>query len=119
VADFDDDGDPDLVVVNQNGPARLFENRSDPDGWIGLRLRGNESNRDGIGARVSVHADGRTWSAVAAAGGSFLSSHDPRLLFGTGDAAGVDSVVVRWPSGKRTVVSSPAAGSYHTLEEGE
>jgi hypothetical protein len=117
VGDLDDDGDPDLVVLNQNGPARVFENRRPARPWIGLELVGTRSNRNAIGARVEVLGGGRRFVDEVRAGGSFLSCHDRRLLFAVGSGAAVDSVVVLWPSGARDVRRGLAASAYHVLEE--
>jgi hypothetical protein len=116
VGDLDDDGDPDLVVLNQNGPARVFENRRARRPWIGLRLAGTRSNPDAIGATVEVHA-GRSFVEEVRAGGSFLSCHDRRLLFALQARAAVDSVIIRWPSGAREVRRGLAPDRYHVLEE--
>ena len=105
-------------MVNQNGPVRVFENRSAPHGWIGFRLQGARSNRDGIGARVWLHVGSEVFLREARAGASFFSAHDPRLLFGLGERAAVDSVVVEWPSGLREVIAGPEPGRYHEIVEG-
>jgi len=110
VGDLDDDGDPDVIVVNQNGPARVFENRSAETPWIGVRV-------EAVGARVDVHAAGGPAGDEVRAGGSFLSGHDPRLLFRLGDAGAVDSLVVTWPSGARRVLKGPATGTVHDVKE--
>jgi hypothetical protein len=117
--DLDDDGDTDVVIVQQNGPAVLLSNVGRTGRrWIGFRLLGTRSNRDGVGARVEVQAGGRSAVRAATAGGSYLSSNDPRLLFGLGDAAAVEAVVVTWPSGAKETFRGLAPGRYHRLREG-
>lgn len=102
-ADYDDDGDLDVLVQDIDGPARLLENRA-PDGrhWIKVVTRGTKSNRDGFGAVVRVSAAGVTQTAEVRTSRSYASACDPRLLFGLGNAAQVDLIEVRWPSGSVT-----------------
>jgi hypothetical protein len=108
VADVDDDGDTDAVVIDMDGPPRLLENRSARQGrWISVRPLGTVSNRDGIGARIAVTAGGRTWTREMRTTQGLYSSHDPRLHFGLGPVAGIDSVAVAWPSGRTSVVEKP------------
>jgi len=118
--DLDDDGDTDVVVINQRAKALVLRN----DGangrrWIGVRTEGTESNRDGVGARVEVHAGSVVLVRERQAGGSYLSSNDPRLNFGLQGLADPDSIVVAWPSGARDVLVAPATGRYHGIREGE
>ena len=118
--DLDDDGDTDVVVINQRAKALVLRN----DGangrrWIGVRTEGTESNRDGVGARVEVHAGSVVLVRERQAGGSYLSSNDPRLNFGLQGLADPDSIVVAWPSGARDVLVAPAPGRYHGIREGE
>jgi hypothetical protein len=98
--DLDGDGDVDILVNNCGGPAMLLRNEL-PSGrhWLTLRLDARSPNRFGIGARVSVTADGRTQIAEARAGHSYASTSDPRLHFGLGAASRAARVTVRWPRG--------------------
>ena len=118
LADYDNDGDTDLLVVNLNGPPDLLHNAGEPQPWLGLRLRGRRGNRDALGARVRLHAGGRVQTREVRRAVGYLSQSDPRLLFGLGDGTGVDSVVVRWPGGRRQLLSGLAPGRYHVIEEG-
>ncbi len=100
-ADYDNDGDLDLLITNlENSPVLLRNDGGNRNHWLQVRLIGSSSNRDGFGARVKVVAGGLTQTAYARAGSSYLSSHDPRLVFGLGAAGQVDLLEVRWPSGK-------------------
>jgi hypothetical protein len=127
---MDDDGDPDVLVVDMDGPPRLLENRSARRGrWISVRTIGRaghdapaargDSNRDGYGARVRVTAGGRTWVREVRAVQGLYSSHDPRLLFGLGDVASVESVEVLWPGGRRSRVELPPLDALLVVEEPE
>ena len=95
--DYDNDGDTDVVLTHSNGPARLLRNDGGNAGaWLRVTLRGKGS----IGARVIVTAGGRAQTRDVRRGSSYLASHDPRALFGLGDAAVVDRVHIRWPGGR-------------------
>jgi hypothetical protein len=100
-------------------PPRLFRNDGgNRDHWIGFTLVGTRSGRDAIGARVAVTAGGRTRVRALVGGASYLTSSDPRLLFGLGTLARVDVVEVRWPSGHVDRFSGFDADRYVTLTEG-
>ena len=118
LADYDNDGDTDLLVVNLNGPPDLLHNTGRPRHWLGLRLRGREGNRDALGARVRLHGGALVQTREVQRAVGYLSQSDPRLLFGLGEEPEVDSVVVRWPGGRRQVLRGLAPGRYHVVEEG-
>jgi hypothetical protein len=118
--DVDNDGDTDVLIANNNGRARLFLNQvGNRNNWLGLRLTGGKAGRDMLGARVEIMvAKKRSLWRRARADGSYLSSHDPRVLAGLGDAARVESVRVLWPSGRIEEWKSPPTNRYITLREG-
>ncbi len=99
VADLDNDGRPDALAVALDRPLAYFHNRSAGGHSLTLRLEGTPSNRDGVGAVVTLVAGGRRQVRWRFGGGSYLSVGDPRIHFGLGDAKVADSVEVRWPSG--------------------
>jgi hypothetical protein len=108
VGDYDNDGDPDVLLFCVGQPPRLLRN----DGgsrrhWLGVRLIGTKSGRDAIGAKVRVTAGGRTHLRSLVGGASYLSASDPRLLFGLGDVETVDALEVRWPSGHVDLLAGP------------
>ena len=108
LADVDDDGDVDAVVIDMDGPPRLLENQSLRSGhWISVRPLGTVSNRDGLGARVAVTAGGITRTREMRTTQGLYSSHDSRLHFGLGAVTGVDKVEIAWPSGRKSVVEKP------------
>jgi hypothetical protein len=121
--DVDNDGDVDVLIANNNGPARLLINHvGQRNRWVGLRLIGTGS-RDMLGARVAVtinaeRADGRTLWRRARADGSYASASDPRVLVGLGSAATVQRVRVVWPGGRVEEWKDIATGRWITLEEG-
>ncbi len=99
-ADLDGDGDHDLVLTTNGGPAAVFENRRAGAGhWLGVDLQGTTGNRDGIGAVVEISAGGVRQSWLVRTGGSYFSQSQIYPTFGLGEAKEVDEVVVRWPSG--------------------
>ncbi|MFO0981835.1 MAG: CRTAC1 family protein [Planctomycetota bacterium] len=116
--DLDNDGDVDLLFSNNNGKAHLLENRGASERqWIGFDLQGTRSNRDAIGARVTVVAGGKSQVNEVRAAASYASSNDRRLLFGLGSTAQVDRVEIRWPSGQKQTLSQLATRRYHHLIE--
>ena len=120
VGDWNNDGRTDLLVVNNDEPPALLENRAGGN-WIGLKLQGVQCNRDAIGALVAYSVNGAKRTRRLNAGGSYLSSHDLRLILGIGAAAAADWVEVRWPAPSSRVqrfVKVPA-GRYYTLKEGQ
>ena len=99
IGDFDNDGRLDVLIGVNGGAPLLLQNRSGAGNhWLGIRLEGHTSNRDAIGARIAWSAGGRRHSRLKTAGGSYLSSHDPREILGLGQAAKVDWLEIRWPA---------------------
>ena len=118
VADYDNDGDPDVAVSSSGGPLRLLRNDGAHGNWLGIQLVGRKSNREGIGARlVAETASGRKLTRIVEAGSSYLSSSDPRILFGLGEEKSVRRLTITWPSGAVQVVPNPPVGRYTTVEE--
>jgi hypothetical protein len=98
--DYDQDGDLDILVVNLNSAPTLLRNDGgNRNNWLLVKTVGQRSNRDGIGARLVLHAGGRRQYGEVQSGTSYLSHSDLRLHFGLGQAQVIDSLQVRWPSG--------------------
>jgi hypothetical protein len=117
--DIDNDGDIDIVIANNNGPARLLLNETAPRGhWLEVRLEGVRCNRDGIGATVVATAAGQTplWRR-AHTDGSYLSASDVRVHFGLGNATEA-RVSVEWPDGRKELWADIHTDSLVTLREG-
>ena len=118
-ADLDGDGDLDVVIVENGGPARVFINRLDrPERSVRVRLVGaGRSNRDAVGARVTAVVGGRRQTEEVSGGQSYLSAPEKTLTFGLGGAKQIDSLEVRWPDGTRETRRDVAAGSHLVLEQ--
>jgi len=117
-ADYDNDGDADVVIVNIGGPAVLLRNDGgNRNHALRLRLVGRASNREGIGARVTVIAGGRRQTVEKRSSGGYLSQNDPRLMFGLGSLSAADRVEVAWPSGRTQVLEKVPAGCVIEVEE--
>jgi len=118
--DIDNDGDTDVLVTNNNGPARLFLNQvGNRSHWIGLRLVGEKGGRDMLGARVEiVITKNKILWRRARADGSYLSASDPRVLVGLGSDLHVDMVRVHWPDGSVGEMKDPPIDQYTTWKEG-
>ena len=118
-ADYDNDGDLDIVVTTNNGPARLFRNDDgNRNNVLRVQTVGTTSNRDGIGARVEVSVGGaRRWQIVKT-GSSYASQSELPLMFGLGVATAVDGVRVAWPSGRVDVIGALQANQSVTIQEG-
>jgi hypothetical protein len=121
-ADFDNDGRPDLALSGVGEPVALLRNATPTENaWVSLDIVGDgvKSNRNAVGAVVSVEAGGRTQTFFVVGGGSYLSASDRRLLVGLGAAAKVSKVTVRFPSGRRQVYENLPARTWWRLLEGK
>jgi len=117
-ADFDNDGDTDLLVTHNHQEAVLVRNdQRTGNHWVGLKLVGR-APREAYGARVTLEAEGLRQVREVRAAYSYLCSNDPRLLFGLGKRAGPVRVTVRWPGGAVEEVADVPLNRYTTLTEG-
>jgi hypothetical protein len=116
-ADFDNDGDLDVVVSVLDGPPLLLENRQgNKSNWLGISLKGTKANRMGVGARVKVTSGSVVQYGFMGAGGSYLSSNDPRLHFGLGSATEA-AIEITWPGGQVQNISSVRANTFLIVEQ--
>lgn len=120
--DIDGDGDPDLAVSENGGPARLFRNDGgERNGWVGFRFRGENSNPDGIGAKITLAIEDsgmtRSETRVVKSATGYASQNQLAVTFGLGPRGRAVSAAVRWPSGARSEFENPAARRIHILEK--
>jgi enediyne biosynthesis protein E4 len=119
VGDLDNDGDSDLLLLNVGEPPALLRNDGgNRNYWLGISLAGTKSNRDAVGAKVTVTLAGRRESKHRLGGTSYCSASDQRLLFGLGPNAKIDEVEVKWPSGQTTSLKNVRTNQYLTIKEG-
>ena len=122
VGDFDNDGAIDvLVCVNDGAPLLLKNNAATGHHWLGVKLVGKKCNIDAVGAKVSWIAGPLKRSQLKVGGGSFLSSHDPRVVLGIGSNQKIDELKIQWPlpSGKVETFTNLPIDRYVTIVEGE
>jgi enediyne biosynthesis protein E4 len=120
VGDLDNDGLVDAVMIAHNEPPVYFHNRAPAAGhYLTLELQGTTSNRDGVGAVVTVTAGGRKRVAQRFGGGSYQSSGDPTIHFGLGTAERIESVLVRWPLGRVDSHAGIAIDGRYRLKEAD
>lgn len=117
--DFDNDGDLDILINNMSNYPSLFRcDSTNHNHWIRVRTVGVNSNRSGVGARLTCTASGHTQIDEVRSGGSYLSQSDLRVHFGVGSANKVERLVVRWPSGKTDVLRDLPVDRTLTIQEG-
>ena len=118
--DIDNDGDIDLVVTNNGGAAEILRNTGgNARNAVEIRVVGTRSNRDGLGARLTITAGGRTQVREIKSGSSYLGQNDLRAHVGLGEATRVDRIDVRWPAGQTESIRDVAANQIVTVTEGK
>jgi len=118
--DLNNDGEIDVVVYNVGAPPSVFVNQTrNAYHRVLLKLVGVKSNRDAIGARVTVQTSHMTQVAEVHGGGSYLSSNDERLHVGLANESIIDKVTIRWPSGATEQLTNLAADVLYTIVEGQ
>jgi len=118
--DFDGDGDVDLLMTTNNGPAVLLRNDHNAGNRsLRIRLVGTTSNRDAIGSVVRIFHDGVTQTRMVRSGSSYLSQSELPVTFGVGRRDRVDRVVVTWPNGRTEEFKGIVTGRSYTCVEGK
>ena len=120
VGDLFNDGNMDLVVEDLVGKPMVLRNHGIPGRhWVGFELSGQNSNRMAIGARLKLIAGGMTQTEEIHSGGSYLSQSDTRVHFGLGTATSIDSLEIRWPSGKVETFKALSVDKFYSVLEGQ
>jgi hypothetical protein len=122
IGDFDNDGGLDVLINNNGGAPLLLHNEfARKNHWVGLQLIGRRCNIGAVGAWIRWGFNGKKRARLKTAGGSFLSSHDPREILGIGTATKLDFLEVQWPqpSGKVERFTNVPIDRYVTIEEGK
>ena len=118
--DFDRDGDSDILITTNNGPALLFRNdQTEGNKSIRFHLVGTRSNRDAIGAAVRIHHDGLVQSRLVKGGSSYLSQSELPVTFGLGRRERIDRVEIQWPNGETEEYRNLQAGRGYRCVEGK
>jgi hypothetical protein len=107
----------DIVISNLDAQPWIIKNPGNGGNWLLLKLRGTVSNRDAIGARVTLKTGKLNQLREVKSGGSYQSHSDFRLHFGLGEALAADEIKVRWPSGKQQILRNVKANQILTIEE--
>jgi hypothetical protein len=116
--DFDQDGDLDILVSTNSGPAYLYRNDGgNRNGWLRVMLKGTRSNRNGLGAVVRVTSAGGTQWQMVRSGSSYCSASQLAPVFGVGKDPVVTSLEVHWPSGAKSLLTNVAVNRPVTVEE--
>ena len=119
VGDYDNDGRLDILIVDSESSPLLLHNQATPTGhWLGVRLIGAKSNRDGFGALLTLTVNGHPYLRQCQSGGSYMSASDRRVHFGLASATHADKLTIRWPSGRIDTYRDIAADRYITVTEG-
>jgi hypothetical protein len=119
VGDLWNDGRQSLVISNMNArPSLLVNEAKNKNHWIAFQLLGTKSNRDGIGAKLTMQIGSRIYTDEVRSGSSYLSQNDFRVHFGLGAVDRVDAVDVRWPSGQIERFAGLKIDGFNTLKEG-
>jgi len=118
--DFDRDGDTDLLITTNNGPAYLYRNdQNSGNRSVRFRLVGTKSNRDAIGAEVRIECGGVTQSRLVKSGSSYLSQSELPVTFGVGKRDSIDRAVILWPGGRSEEFKNLATGKAYECVEGK
>jgi len=122
IGDFDNDGAVDVLISNNNaGPVLLKNNIGTLNHWLGVKLVGNTANKDAVGARITYQAGDMKRSRMKVGGGSYLSSHDPRIVLGIGKRSKINWLEVSWPQagGLKQRFTDLPVDRYITIREGQ
>jgi hypothetical protein len=119
-ADYDNDGDIDIVTNNSGDyPSLLRNDGGNANHWLTVLLIGTKSNRDGVGASLKLSSEGVTQVEQAKGGMSYMSASDPRIHFGLGKKTKIESLQVTWPSGQVDTLKDVPIDQIIAVQEGK
>jgi hypothetical protein len=121
LGDFNNDGAVDVLISNNNEAPLLLQNTNRQNHWVGINLVGKKANIDAIGALITYQSGDLKRSHMKVGGGSYLSSHDPRMVLGLGKRTKIDWLEITWPqpSGLKQRLTDLPIDRYITIREGE
>src|SRR5262249_48225480 len=120
MGDWDNDGAPDAIFTCiGDRPVLLRNNVGQKNSWVGVRLTGTKSNRDAMGAKLTLHIAGKKLVRWIVGGSSYLSAHDKRVVFGLGSwpANRTVDIEIFWPNGGKQSVADLKINRYHQITE--
>jgi hypothetical protein len=117
IFDYDQDGRADVALRNYKQPAQLLHNVGASGHWLELKLIGSRSNRDAVGARITLRANGQFHTREVHAGSGYQSGSSLIQHFGLGDADRVDEIHIRWPSGAESTLTNVDADQLRVVSE--
>ena len=118
-ADFDRDGDVDMIITNYKSPTHYYVNKVAKGHWLQVRLRGRENNRDGIGAIIRVRTGENKQLRIISAGDGYASQFSRVAHFGVGENERIDELEVSWPNGKKQLFKGIPADQMIEIDEDE
>ena len=119
LGDYNNDGKPDMVVMNNNANVFLWENQTTSNNnYLKINLEGTQSNRDGVGSRIEILSDGKTQYRATLCGEGYLGQNSHTEFFGVGNATNIDYVKVTWLSGLVDVLNNVSPNQTLNIVEG-
>lgn len=117
IADFDRDGDVDMIITNYKSKAQYYVNKVARGCWLQIRLRGRQNNRDGVGAIIRIRSGDNQQMRIISAGDGYASQFSRVAHFGVGESEIIEELEVSWPNGKRQIFEGVPANQMIEIDE--